>query len=204
VDGDVLYVDRNGNGDLTEPDERVELDRKATEKIKVAPGEYKGMNVFDLGEVAGTRLELQFWVRDEGFTPKGDEDEVLTKYRKERRENGWENASLYRLTKDGRAQIPVMLCQRPKDAQVSHLSGPLTFAVKWGDRQMLKRGAENIFDVHIGTPGLVTRNSRYPVFAPLTTGEVPAGVHAVARFEFPNKALGKPSIKLEVKLDQRC
>jgi hypothetical protein len=208
VDGEVLYVDRNGNGDLTEANERIELDRKATDKIKVAPGEYKGMNVFNLEEVAGTRLTLQFWVRDKNFTPKDgkDEHEILAKYRKERRENGWENASLHRMGKDGtQAQIPVLLCRKPGDAQVSHLGGPLTFTVKWGDRQALKRGAgENVFDVNIGTPGLGTRNSRYPVFAPLTTGEVPAALHAVARFEFPNQAAGKPPIKLEVKLNQRC
>src|SRR5262245_61404483 len=208
VDGEVLYVDRNGNGDLTEKDERVELDREATGKIKVAPGEYKGMNVFNLGEVAGTRLVLQFWVRDKTFTPKEDKDEheILTKYRKERRENGWENASLYRVGKDGtQAQIPVLLCRKPSDAQVSHLGGPLTFAAKWGDRQALKRGAgENVFDVNIGTPGLGTRNSRYPVFAPLTTAEVPAAAYPVARFEFPNRAAGKPPVKLEVRLDRRC
>ncbi len=206
VDGEVLYVDRNGNGDLTEADERVELDRKATEKLKVAPGEYKGMNVFDLGEVAGTRLQLQFWVRDKGFTPKDDEPEILKQYRKERQENGWENASLMRISKDGsQAQVPVLLCRKPGDAQVSHLAGPLTFSVKWDDRQVLRRGTdENIFDVKIGTRGLPTRNSRYPVFAPLTTSEVPAGVHAVARFEFPNRASRKPPIKLEVKLGQRC
>jgi hypothetical protein len=206
VDGEVLYVDRNGNGDLTEPNERVDLDRKATDKIKVAPGEYKGMNVFDLGEVAGSQLVLQFWVRDKAFTPKEGEEEVLAKYRKERRDNGWENASLMRSGKGGiQAQIPVLLCRKPAEAQVSHLGGPLTFALKWGDRQSLRRGAsEHVFDVHIGTPGLVTRNSRYPVFAPLTTAEVSAAAHPVARFEFPNRAAGKPPVKLEVKLDRRC
>src|SRR5262245_45111521 len=52
MDGeDVLYVDRNGNGDLTEEGERVALDAEATKKVNVAPGAYKGMNVFDIGSV---------------------------------------------------------------------------------------------------------------------------------------------------------
>ncbi|MCB7130265.1 MAG: hypothetical protein J3T61_12085, partial [Candidatus Brocadiales bacterium] len=40
IDGEsVAYVDRNGNGDLTEPGERVELDVEATKKIKLGgPG----------------------------------------------------------------------------------------------------------------------------------------------------------------------
>src|SRR5882672_3336831 len=50
LDGDVLYVDRNCNGDLTEKDKRVALDVDATKKVNVAPGAYKGMNVFNIGE----------------------------------------------------------------------------------------------------------------------------------------------------------
>jgi hypothetical protein len=205
LDGEVLYVDRNGNGDLTEAGERVELDVQATREIKVAPGEYKGMNVFNLGEVAGMRLRLEAWVRDESYIPRDDEPEILKEYRKERRENGWENASLYRLTEDGGAQIPVVLCPRAGDAQISHLGGPLTFQVKWGDRQRLHRGsAEGILDVLIGTPGVPTRNFRHAIFSPLTTGEVPADVHPVAHIEFPNREAGRPPIKLQVTLDKRC
>src|ERR671925_259 len=47
LDGETLYVDRNGNGDLTEANERVQ----GPKKIEVAPGMYKWMNSFDLGEV---------------------------------------------------------------------------------------------------------------------------------------------------------
>jgi hypothetical protein len=126
-------------------------------------------------------------VRNKSFIPKEDEHEILKKYRKERQENSWENASLMRISKDGsQAQNPILLCQKPKDTQIAHLNGPFTFTLRSGERQSLKRGAEdNLFDVQIGTPGLSTRNSRYPVFAPLTTSEVPADVHAIAKFEFP-------------------
>lgn len=205
LDGEALYVDRNGNGDLTEANERVELDVDATKKLKVAPGAYKGMNVFNIGEVAGMRLRLDFWVRDESFDPK-EEPDVLKKYRKEQQVNGWENASLYRLTNAGGAQIPVMLCQRPKDAQISHLGGPLTFQLRSPEPERLPKrgGGEAVFDIRIGTPGVPTRNSRYPVFSPLTTSEVPADVHPVAEFEFPNKAPNQPPIKVEVPLNKRC
>src|SRR5262245_35165097 len=95
MDGDdVLYVDRNGNGDLTEADKRVAVDIEATREIKVEQGAYKGMNVFDLGTVAGHRLKLQFWVRNKDYVPKDDFYKAILK---ERRENDWENASLYRI-----------------------------------------------------------------------------------------------------------
>src|SRR5690349_1958327 len=39
MDGDgILYLDRNGNSDLTEPEERIELDQEATKKIRIADG----------------------------------------------------------------------------------------------------------------------------------------------------------------------
>src|SRR5437773_2641448 len=107
VDGKVLYVDRNGNGDLTEPGERVQLDVEATRKMNVAPGAYKGMNVFDIGQVEGVRLRLDFWVRDESFIPQ---DDFYKKILKERAANDWENATLWRITPDGsQAQNPVIL-----------------------------------------------------------------------------------------------
>lgn len=203
LDGEVLYVDRNGNGDLTEANERVELDVEATKKIKVAPGVYKGMNAFNIGEVAGLRLGLDFWVRDKDFVPKDDFDKATVK---EHQENGWEIATLWRINEDGsRAQNGILLCPQSKDAEIRHLDGPLTFSLKWGERQSLKRGSdEAIFDVHIGTPGQPARNSHYPVFSPLTTSEVPADVHPVANFEFPNKAANQPPIKLKVVLEKRC
>src|SRR5215510_10605392 len=111
LDGDVLYVDRNGNGDLTDANERVELDVEATKKIKVAPGAYTGMNVFNIGEVQGVRLELHFWVRNKEFVPQ---DDFYKQILKERADNKWENASLMRISKDGsQAQNPVMFCQKP-------------------------------------------------------------------------------------------
>lgn len=202
LDDEVLYIDRNGDGDLTEPDERVPLDVEATKKINVAPGTYKGMNVFQVGTVAGVRLEFRHWVRNREFVPK---DDFYKKILKERDENNWENGTLRRTAKDGmHAQNPVLLCRRPEDAQISHLNGPLTLQLRRGERQKLERDGENVFDVSIGTPGLPTRNSPYPVFSPLTTSEVPADVHPVARFEFPNKTPGKPPIKLKVILNERC
>jgi len=109
LDGEVLYVDRNGNGDLTEADERVELDIEATKKIKVAPGAYSGMNIFNIGEMAGLRLRLEFWVRNKDFVPK---DDSYKKTLEEREENGWEIATLLRISADGsRAQNPVIFCR---------------------------------------------------------------------------------------------
>jgi hypothetical protein len=203
MDGeDVLYVDRNGNGDLTEEGERVVVDAEAAKKVNVAPGAYKGMNVFDLGTVAGHRLRLEFWVRNKDYVPTDDFYKTILK---ERRENDWENASLYRIGTDGSAaQNPTIFAPRPADAQVTNLGGLLTIRPKWDDRQRIKSEGESDFDVNIGSICLPPRNCKYALFSPLTTSEVPKDLHPRAVFEFPNKEAGKPPIIVEAVLNQRC
>jgi hypothetical protein len=203
MDGeDVLYVDRNGNGDLTEDGERVVVDAEATKKAQVAPGAYKGLNVFDIGTVGGHRLRLDFWVRNKDYVPTDDFYKTILK---ERRENDWENASLYRIGTDGSAaQNPIIFARRPADAQVTNLGGLMTIRPKWDDRQRINSEGESEFDVRIGSICLPPRNCAYALFAPLTTSEVPKDLHPRAAFEFPNKEAGKPPIIVEAVLNQRC
>jgi hypothetical protein len=199
VDGATLYVDRNGNGDLTEANERVERPKR----IEVAPGMYWWMNSFDIGDLDGLRLRLDFWVRNKDFVPQTDFDKQI---QKDHEENGWEFATLFRVKPDGSnipAQIPIAFCRQPKDCQVCHLGGPLTFTLRSNDPLVCDSG-QNMLQVMIGTPGLPARKWSNPVFAPLGTNEVPADVHPVARFQFPHKDPKQRPIELEVVLNQRC
>ena len=74
MDGEnLLFLDRNGNGDLTDAEDRIELDAEATKKVRIAAGSgYSGFNVFEIGTVAGVKLRLQFWVRKRDFVPTDD------------------------------------------------------------------------------------------------------------------------------------
>jgi hypothetical protein len=104
LDGQVLYLDRNGNGDLTEANERIELDVVASKKT---PGE----SVFNIGEIAGVRLRLHSKdtlqrEREESDVarprPLTDEQrELLRKYREDHKKNGWQSATLIRISEDG-------------------------------------------------------------------------------------------------------
>jgi hypothetical protein len=217
VDGEVLYVDRNGNGDLTEANERVALKSKRTYE---EPGVYIGRSFFDIGEVADWRLSLDFWVRDKNYVPKANAQRFLLnaaewmtvegydkKLLKDHQENGWEFATLrrsHRKTRFGSSEEhTVTFCRRPQDAQVWHFDGPLTFAHRRkGDS--LVRGCDNNFQVVIGTPGLPPRTSDERVFVSLATSEVPAKVHPVADFEFAHHDATRPPTKLQVVLNKRC
>jgi hypothetical protein len=203
MDGEeVLYVDRNGNGDLTEEGERVVAGADPAKKVNVAPGAYKGMNVFDVGTVGGHRLRLDFWVRNKDFVPTDDFYKTILK---ERREHDWENASLYRIAADGStAQNPTIFAPRPADAQVTNLGGLLTIRPKWNDRQRIKSEGETDFDVNVGSICLPPRHCKHRLFAPLTTSEIPKDIHPRAVFEFPDKEPGKPPIIVEAVLNRRC
>ncbi len=92
--GRVLYLDRNGNGDLTEPGDRVELDAAATAKMKMGDKDaHSGMNVFSLGRVAGVELSFNLWVRRKDYVPDVD---WMRRIAQERQANHWENGTLWR------------------------------------------------------------------------------------------------------------
>lgn len=209
VDDKVLYVDRNGNGDLTEQGERIELDAEASRK----PNRDKGSRImrtdeFPEFELDGVKLKFHLWVRNPDFVPPKDYPEVLVKHRANIEKYGWENATIWRVAKDStEAQNPVLLCKNPQDAQITHFNGPLTFALRAGDgeRYALIKGEKGTsLGVYIGTPGLATKNYSRERVSPLTTTEVPSVFHPIARFEFPHKEKGKLPILIEQKLSERC
>jgi hypothetical protein len=181
LDGDTLYADKNGNGDLTEVGERCEF------VLKQAHLKNLGGLRRNEGEV---HIRLCHAVRDGDVDPKADPGKA------------WE---LW-LAVDGKTFVthPITFAARLADSQVSHFGGPLAFQLH-GSVAQLERGANPPhLAVRIGTPGLPARNSSRPVFAALTCPEVPSAVHPTAEVEFPGKTRGDRTIKVTVKLDGRC
>jgi hypothetical protein len=208
IDGEtVAYIDRNGNGDLTEPNERVDLDVEATNKINLGgPGAYRAMNVFPLGKVGGVELNLQLWIRNPDFD--ASHDKFYRDYIREFDDKQWINGSLYRVAAEGgTAQNPILFTATADEAQISHFNGPLTFELKWGDKQVLEPWPkETTFDVHIGTRNVLAKtcNHRGFGFSPLTTSEVPPAIQPIAKFEFTAASPQRRPLIKEISLDQRC
>lgn len=204
LDGDVLYVDRNGNGDLTEDGERIAV---TSTKQFSGTGAYSQFKVFDLGnlgELRGKSGEMKFqlnhWIRNPDFVPKTDFDKAVVKDRAQ-----WEQATLWRVAGDDRAQNPITFTRRPADAQISHLGGPLTVRLRFPDSQTFRHGSRPaVLQVVIGTPGVPAQGNRVPVFAPVLTTEVPADVHPQAEIEFPGLRSTDKPIRVTVALDRRC
>jgi hypothetical protein len=129
LDGDVLYVDRNGNGDLTELGER-SVGAKVAESIS--------WNLGDIVEADGrTRhTNLRAWFHWGAWllslrTADGIYQEV------------------------GNEFGPLRFSERAQNAPIVHLAGPLTFLLAPSEKQLvLIPGEKAYFIALVGTAGL--------------------------------------------------
>ncbi len=179
LDDGVLYVDRNGNGDLTEPGEQV----KGTQA-----------DLFGLprpGEKAPDARNYSCELADKStvslLTINGSYFQVDFKSADGKR----------RLVAHQDDEGPLQFAAKPKDAPVIHFNGPLTLSLP---KQTLRLGKEpGKLSFLIGTPGLGKGT-----FASLSIQSVPGDRHPVAEIEFPPaRPGGKPAVGRFV-LDQRC
>jgi hypothetical protein len=207
LDGTILYVDRNGNGDLTEAGERLEPDNPQDGSNRFGgSGSHTHFDVFKFTVQAGasgtSKFQLHRWIRAENFRPRTSFDKQLhAKWEKLR----WENSTLWRKEGRGQAQTPLLFMPKPADAQVCALDGLLTFVVRMPDHQVLKRGAAD-HDVGfcIAVKGRPPRGTEWAFQNPLATTEVPEEAHLEVEIEYPAKTANDVPLRRKHLLKQRC
>jgi hypothetical protein len=165
-DGDTLYVDRNGNGDLTEKGERL-VGTHQPDGVKWQIG--------DIMEADGeTRhSDLRVWFNKRGSyilqlrTAAGFRQEV------------------------GNERGPLRFADRPQDAPIVHLAGPLTFLLEeYGEKSLrFVPGQEAHFTVLLGTPGVGKGTAAYGYSEQFAR---PGAVKTVVEAVFPAKDGGEP------------
>ena len=184
VDGNILYVDRNGNGDLTEKDERVEGQPIYYRRPGEAP---RPVGITFTVEMAakwqGKDARLMVVRSDEI-----DDDDVV---------NVFSGNECLANTAPG-ANGVLKFSDRPQDASIIHFDGPLKMALRV-DHALSRKKEPQTFQMMIGTPGLGKGS-----FAALNVEVVPKDVNPVADFEFPNKVPGGNRIRVKFVLSQRC
>lgn len=202
-DGDVLYVDRNGNGDLTEEGERVETTDDIV-FVEDAAGNSKNRHLPQANDTLGLKVEFKVGTITErdGKTkhtlwvglPKDDNRYFL----------GAEvDGKCLQMIDSG---FGFRFSDRPKDAPIVHLNGPLVVH-PWlpmlppeTQHPPLIRGAEtNQLVIRIGTDGIGTGTEAW--LNPFKG--IPEDVHPVADIEFPNKQSGGKPIKVRLSLTKR-
>jgi hypothetical protein len=208
---DAVYVDRNSNGDLTDPGERIPaavVTRSEFDRFSKREHEHH-YPVFNLGEVVGrdgtkyTGLTLDVgW-----YVPGQRYREVKLKVQLPGGEQ-WAGGPLLRLG-DKPQQAPVIRFNGPLAMRLSMTNGllhcPISYDEKveadppWYEERPLVRGKTCDLVAEIGTDG-VGRGT----FVPITADIPPEDLHPVAEVEFPHRDAGQPSIRVRVELTQRC
>lgn len=205
LDGNVLYVDRNGTGDLTGADKQV---RRAKTKGQV-PGNFHCGDIVPADGKTGYR----------GLTVSGSPEEGAMAIAVTLEGGHHQSAGVD-------ANGILMFAEGPERAPIVHFDGPLTMGllpatecirtatfVKKGNRTEVirattvramvptfERGARDAdLRVAVGTVG-----QGKGTFAALHHTGLAAGLHPVADVEFPNRVPAKGAIKITLALRHRC
>ena len=212
LDGDILYVDRNGNGDLTDEGEKIKL----PEFTKIERGSAGGEREHTVGILTawpGHRLELSVTqIRFRGpqarLAGRGGDNEaprrcpgrdcdcaiqVKGEPTKEKKDD---LVNMQMVLAD--SQGVLRFAERPQDAPIVHFRGPLAMGLH--PIQKLTRGQEVELKACLGSPGLGKGTFAMVVYH----GLIPDDAHPVAEVEFPPSASGKRTLKMKVTLSKRC
>lgn len=183
LDGDVLYVDKNGNGDLTE----------AGEKIGITTPNQDPANFGEVEITAGTgtkkpKLSAAAW-------------NWLNRRQNPQRQL---EVTLSCTTEDGTRFVawgdeksPLKFGDRPADAPIVHFGGPLVMGLEIRGPLVRKSATEFELNMAVGCKG------RGPgAFAAMIYTPVPMDAYPKAVFEFPGPT--PEPIKVETFIKQRC
>jgi hypothetical protein len=185
LDGDVLYIDRNGNGDLTEKGERVEKQQK---------GKLSQFQVGDVLDADGKTKHSSIMVMREeemGQTIISVAGMV-----------GGRHMFMAGLDSHGLLEF----ADRPQDAPILHFGGPLQMGLNAkfsasGKLELIRSDKGEELYAWVGTPGL--GKGTFAAIMHQVSG-IPGDVHPVAEIEFPNKKANGPPLKAKVILKERC
>ena len=212
LDGNALYVDRDADGDLTEPEEKLVPDNPTDgSNLFSGSGSHTHYDVYDIvidiGPTDGESLEtthfvLHRWVPAADFVPRSEFDRRVLG---ERQRLGYANSTLWRKKGRGKGQTPLLFMPDPDDAQVCALDGPLALVLKDPEGQVLRRGVE-AWDVafNIAVLGRSPRGIDRPFHNALATDEVPESAYLDVEIEFPAEEPPAPPIRRTYALKDRC
>jgi hypothetical protein len=176
VDGDVLYADRKGDGDLTAKDQRF-------------PKEYLAQGiVFQVGTIPARNGAGPFALRVQVKPRVGTEDSYVLLCQPQ-------DGKAFEQRTDGL----LLFADKPEEAPIVHFGGPLTLTIlDWGKplepRRLVRGDKENQLSILVGTPVF---GSKHEVFATVYQSFLRlAGDRAFpsVEIEFPGKDPGAKPI----------
>src|SRR5262245_41888115 len=192
-DGTTLYVDRNANGDLTEPGERfTPKESKVTTEIEGKEYPHLDYEIPDVTERDGKTKHTQLRVS----LMRATEKEYGDVYVAVRTAAGYRQYSLFAFNREKTRAV------KPATAPWRHFSGPLHLKLLEPAPGLLRGESMELY-AQIETP----HEGPQKVWVDHGNGKgpsVPADVNPIVTIELPTGKPGAKSVKLKVPLGQRC
>jgi hypothetical protein len=204
-DGDTLYVDRNGDGDLTGDAKRVNLKQQSDSfrsfevgDLKVGGLTHTGLSVTQMKatpELVGNDQEWErvkksgpepwmWWVRITAERDDSDKRDLPRKIG-------------YVINGDGDGML--LFADRPQDAPVIHLNGPFTLGLQ-DRKQRTVPGEKIMLQIGVGPRGVGPGTFAFVLYP----NTIPETAYPEAEITFPAKAPGQAPLKRKYTLKQRC
>jgi hypothetical protein len=204
-DGDTLYVDRSGNGDLTEDGKRI--------KVKQSNDSYRSFEVGDLTLDGLTHTGLsvtqikaspetvgndQEWERIKKSGPEPWAWSVrITAERGADDQRALPRKLGYVINGDGAGML--LFADRPQEAPIIHLNGPFTLTLQ-DRKQRLIAGDKAMLQIGVGPQGVGPGTFAFVLYP----NTIPNDAYPEAEITFPAKSPGQEPIKRKYTLKQRC
>jgi hypothetical protein len=204
-DGDVLYVDRNANGDLTEKDERVAL----------KPGS-KDFPTFEAGDIhdgalTHTGLTVMHYQATADFVGNAQEMERIK--RQEGEPCIWVVSVAAERPAEDKRPLPkrikyaangdglgmLLFADRPTDAPIIHFNGRWTLGLQ-DLKQRLTAGNKSQLAIGVGTQGIGPGTFSFVLYP----DTIPNDAYPVADITFPASSSGEKPIRRKYTLKERC
>jgi hypothetical protein len=186
VDGERLYVDKNCNGDVSDDGAPTELKDK-----RVDPASFDKVEVSQDGGTTKYFFGVTLWSRPR-FGRTSDEpyhQSVHVHFPDGRYYGAW-----------GDEHSSLIFAETPQNAPVLHYGGDLRMGFEIRQPLARERGVGALkLSVCVGTPG-----SRPGAFVHLMYNTIPKGLKPQAVLEFPAAEAGRPPIRVELCLKERC
>lgn len=205
IDGDTLYVDRNGNGDLTEEGEKVARKNKE--------GEYRQFEAGEIRDGALTHKEL-FVTQSNGTKDMvGGEKEfarlkaaggepLVYSVRLKAERAAEDKRKLpkhigYIVNGDGTGWLA--FARKPAEAPILHFNGPWTMEVQ-DNKQRFTAGHKTMLQIGVGSRGIGPGTFTWVLYP----DTIPNDVYPVAETTFPAQKSGAKPITQKDTLKERC
>ncbi len=204
IDEQTLYVDRNGNGDLTEPGNKVTLKQDGdSDDLRFNAGDLRDGKLLHKSLAVSVR-SMAYRAFEKEYkdflakNPRAVTYAISLDVEMPGWKGGCDGGRIRQLVSSRDLRGILQFASSPKDAPIIHFGGPWRVCVY--DRPRFAIGRESDLVLGLGTPGFGPGTTAYYGYENL----IPEKAYPKVEITYPVKEPGKPPIKELCEIKGRC